>query len=67
MTVRQVQMLGDCLHVYLQTEKHRNVVASVDGTASFKAKESLPIYVDMSRALFFSAEADGPRLNAPLI
>jgi multiple sugar transport system ATP-binding protein len=65
MTVRQVQMLGDCLHVYLATEKHRHLVASVDGFAQIKAKESVPIYVDMRRALFFSVEGDGARLNTP--
>ncbi len=65
MTVRQVQMLGDCLHVYLATEKHRQLVAMVDGYAQFKAKESVSIYVDMARALFFSAEGDGARLNNP--
>jgi multiple sugar transport system ATP-binding protein len=66
MTVRQVQMLGDSLHVYLATEKHRQLVASVDGYAQFRTKETVPMYVDMDRALFFSAEADGARLNDPL-
>jgi multiple sugar transport system ATP-binding protein len=64
MLVRQVQMLGDCLHVYLATEKHKNLVASVDGYAQFKAKETLPVYIDMERALFFAADAGGARLNA---
>ncbi len=65
MTVRQVQMLGDCLHVYLATEKHRNLVASVDGYASLKPKETVPIYVDMTRSLFFDAEGEGKRLSTP--
>jgi multiple sugar transport system ATP-binding protein len=66
MMVRQVQMLGDSLHVYLATDKHRQLVASVDGYAQFRAKETVPIYVDMQRSLFFSAEGDGARLNQPL-
>jgi multiple sugar transport system ATP-binding protein len=65
MSVRQVQMLGDCLHVYLDSGRHKHLVASVDTDAKFKAKESLPVYVDMSRALFFSTEAAGVRLNGP--
>jgi multiple sugar transport system ATP-binding protein len=66
MTVRQVQMLGDSLHVYLATEKHRQLVASVDGYAQVRTKETVPMYVDMDRALFFSAESGGARLNDPL-
>jgi multiple sugar transport system ATP-binding protein len=65
-TVRQVQMLGDSLHVYLDTAKHKKLVASVDGYAHFTAKETVPIYVDIGRCLFFSAESDGVRLNEPL-
>jgi multiple sugar transport system ATP-binding protein len=66
MTVRQVQMLGDCLHVYLATDRHRQVVAAVDGYAQFKAKDVAVMYVDMQRSLFFSAGGDGARLNDPL-
>jgi multiple sugar transport system ATP-binding protein len=66
MSVRQVQMLGDSLHVYLATEKHRQLVAAVDGYAHFRAKETVPIYVDMHRSLFFSADGDGARLNDPI-
>ena len=66
MTVRQVQMLGDCLHVYLATDKHKNLVASVDGYAQFRAKDTVPIYVDMSRSLFFDASGDGARLSGPV-
>jgi multiple sugar transport system ATP-binding protein len=66
MMVRQVQMLGDCLHVYLSTEKHRQIVAAVDGYAQFKAKDTVPMYVDMQRSLFFAADAQGARLNDPL-
>jgi multiple sugar transport system ATP-binding protein len=66
MTVRQVQMLGDCLHVYLATEKHRQIVAAVDGYAQIKAKDTVPMYVDMQRSLFFAADAEGARLNDPL-
>jgi multiple sugar transport system ATP-binding protein len=65
MVVRQVQMLGDSLHVYLSTSKHPKLVASVDGYAQFKAKDVVPIYVDMQRALFFSADDAGTRLNVP--
>jgi multiple sugar transport system ATP-binding protein len=65
MSVRQVQMLGDCLHVYLDTSNHKHLVASVDADAPFKARESLSVYVDMSRALFFSTDGDGARLNGP--
>jgi multiple sugar transport system ATP-binding protein len=65
MLVRQVQMLGDCLHVYLATDKHKHVVASVDAYAPFKAKESVPVYVDMTRSLFFAADARGARLGGP--
>jgi multiple sugar transport system ATP-binding protein len=66
MMVRQVQMLGDCLHVYLTTDKHKSVVASVDGYTQIRAKESLPIYFDMTRSLFFAADAAGARLSGPL-
>jgi multiple sugar transport system ATP-binding protein len=65
MKVRQVQMLGNCLHVYLGTEKHKQLVAAVDASAPFKAKETAVVYVDMSRALFFSAAGDGVRLTGP--
>jgi multiple sugar transport system ATP-binding protein len=67
MTVRQVQMLGNCLHVYLATDKHRHLVASVDGNARFKAKESVKVYVNMARSLFFAAEGAGVRLNEPVL
>ncbi len=66
MVVRQVQMLGDCLHVYLSTSKHDKLVAAVDGYARFKAKETVPIYVDMERSLFFATDGIGARLNDPL-
>jgi len=66
MTVRQVQMLGDCLHVYLATDKHKHLIASVDGYAQFRAKESVPIYVDMTRSLFFAVGAEGERLSGPV-
>jgi multiple sugar transport system ATP-binding protein len=65
-TVRQVQMLGDSLHVYMDTEKHDRLVASVSGYAHFTPKATVPIYVDMARCLFFSAESEGVRLNEPL-
>jgi multiple sugar transport system ATP-binding protein len=65
MNVRQVQMLGNCLHVYLGTEKHKHIVAAVDAGAQFKAKELVVVYVDMSRALFFSGAGAGARLNGP--
>jgi len=65
-TVRQVQMLGDCVHVYLSTEKNPKLVASVDGYARFSAKQRVPFYVDMERSLFFAADAGGERLNDPL-
>lgn len=67
MVVRQVQMLGDCLHVYLSTGKHPKLVASVDGYAQLQAKDTVPIYVDMDRALFFAADAAGARLNEPVV
>jgi hypothetical protein len=66
MQVRQVQMLGDCLHVYLSTEHHPKVVAAVDGYAKFKPKELVPMHIDMQRALFFAADPAGARLNDPL-
>jgi multiple sugar transport system ATP-binding protein len=65
-TVRQVQMLGDCLHVYLATDRHKNLIASVDGYAQFRAKDTVPIYVDMTRSLFFSADSAGTRLSGPV-
>ncbi len=65
MKVNQVQMLGDCLHVFLSTDGHKNVVASVDGYSHIKAKATVPIYFDMSRALFFSPGEEGKRLNGP--
>ena len=65
MLVRQVQMLGDCLHVYLSTEKNPKLVATVDGYASIKAKEKLEIFFDMDRALFFAPDSIGSRLNNP--
>lgn len=66
MQVRQVQMLGDCLHVYLSTERHPKIVAAVDGYAVLKPKEVVPMHFDMQRALFFSSDAAGLRLNDPL-
>jgi multiple sugar transport system ATP-binding protein len=66
LTVRQVQMLGDSLHVYLATEKHPKIVASVDGYAQLSPKQTLPFYVDMRRCLFFAPDGDGARLNDPL-
>lgn len=65
MKVSQVQMLGDCLHVFLSTDRHARVVASVDGYCQVKAKETRRIRFDMSRALFFSADEAGARLNGP--
>jgi hypothetical protein len=41
-------------------------VAAVDGYAQFKAKDAVPMYVDMQRSLFFAADAQGARLNDPL-
>jgi hypothetical protein len=63
MHVTQVQMLGDRLHVFLKTDKHSRVVASVDGYAQLKSRDTLPIFFDMSRALFFSPGDEGVRLN----
>ena len=63
MTVSQVQMLGDRLHVYL---RRTNTAASwrrSTATRKIKSKDTLPIFVDISRALFF-APGDGPRFNA---
>jgi multiple sugar transport system ATP-binding protein len=65
-TVRQVQMLGDCVHVYVATEKNSKLVASVDGYARFAPKQRVPFHVDMERCLFFAADASGERLNEPL-
>ena len=65
-TVRQVQMLGDCVHVYLSTEKNAKLVASVNGYARFSPKQRVSFYVDMERCLFFAADAGGERLNDPL-
>jgi len=66
MLVRQVQMLGDSLHVHLSTEKHPKLVATVDGYAKFRAKETTEMYIDMQRSLFFAADAAGVRLNTPV-
>ncbi len=66
MQVRQVQMLGDCLHVYLSTERHPKIVAAVDGYAQLKPKEIVPMHFDMQRALFFAPDTIGARLNSPL-
>ena len=65
-TVRQVQMLGDCVHVYLSTENNAKLVASVDGYARFSPKQRVPFHVDMDRCLFFADDASGERLNDPL-
>jgi len=65
-TVRQVQMLGDCVHVYVATEKNNKLVASVDGYARFAPKQRVPFHVDMERCLFFAADAGGERLDEPL-
>jgi multiple sugar transport system ATP-binding protein len=66
MLVRQVQMLGDSLHVHLATDKHPKLVATVDGYAKFRPKETTIMYIDMQRSLFFAADAAGARLNTPL-
>lgn len=65
-TVRQVQMLGDCLHVHLSTDQQR-LVASVDAYSRLRAREVLPIHLHLSRCLFFAADAEGKRLNDPLV
>ncbi|HWO13287.1 MAG TPA: sn-glycerol-3-phosphate ABC transporter ATP-binding protein UgpC [Polyangiaceae bacterium] len=65
-SVRQVQMLGDCVHVYLATAAHPKLVASVDGHARLAPKERVPFHVDMERCLFFATSATGERLNDPL-
>lgn len=65
MNVKQVQMLGDRLHVFLSTDRHARVIASVDGYCQIKSKETLPIFFDMSRAVFFSPGDDGARLTGP--
>ncbi len=65
MKVKQVQMLGDRLHVFLSTDKHATIVASMDGYSPIKSRDTLPIFFDMSRALFFSPGNDGVRLNGP--
>jgi hypothetical protein len=56
-------MLGDRLHVYLSTERHRHVVASVGGYSTIKAKETVPVYFDMDRVLFFANSGAGERLH----
>lgn len=65
MNVKQVQMLGDRLHVFLSTDRHARVIASVDGYCQIKSKETLPIFFDMSRAVFFSPGDEGVRLTGP--
>lgn len=65
MKANQVQMLGDRLHVFSSTERHSRIVASVDGYSPIKAKEVLPLFFDMSRALFFEPGDEGRRLNGP--
>jgi multiple sugar transport system ATP-binding protein len=65
MNVKQVQMLGDKLHVFLSTPGHDRVVASVDGYSPIKSKETVPIFFDMTRALFFSPGDSGERLTGP--
>ena len=64
-SVRQVQMLGDCVHVYLSTDKQTKLVASVDGYARFVPRQRVPFHVDMERCLFFAADPGGERLNEP--
>lgn len=64
MTVRRVQMLGDCRHVFFATPAHDGVVATVDGYAKFEPEQTLPVHVDMSRAHFFEASESGQRLDA---
>jgi multiple sugar transport system ATP-binding protein len=65
MNVKQVQMLGDKLHVFLSTPGHDRVVASVDGYSPIKSKETVPIFFDMTRAVFFSPGDSGERLTGP--
>jgi hypothetical protein len=65
MKARLVQTLGDRLVVYFTTPKHDHIVAQLDGYATVKPSDSLRMFVDMERSLFFSAEGTGQRLSGP--
>jgi multiple sugar transport system ATP-binding protein len=65
MTVRLVQTLGDRLIVYFNTPNHAHIVAQLDGYAQVKPSDSLPMFVDMERALFFAADDVGKRISGP--
>ena len=65
-TVRQVQMLGDSVHVYMTTDRDTKLVASMDGYARFAPKQRVVLHLDMDRCSFFAADAAGERLNQPL-
>jgi multiple sugar transport system ATP-binding protein len=62
MQVALVQPLGDRLNVYLSTSKHENLIAQVSADAPLRAGDSVPIYLDMSRAHFFAADDSGAAL-----
>jgi hypothetical protein len=65
MKVRLVQTLGDRLLVYFATPHHDHIVAQMDGYAQLKLNDTLPVYIDMERALFFAAGDVGARISGP--
>jgi hypothetical protein len=62
MKVALVQPLGDRLNVYLGTPRHDNLIAQVSADAQLRAGQSVPFYLDMSRAHFFAPGEAGPAL-----
>jgi hypothetical protein len=60
-----VQTLGDRLIVYFATPNHDHIVAQLDGYATVKPSDSLRMFVDMERSLFFAADDAGRRLSGP--
>jgi multiple sugar transport system ATP-binding protein len=65
MKVRLVQTLGDRLVVYFTTPHHAHIVAQLDGYATVKPNDIVPMFVDMERSLFFADDDVGKRISGP--
>ena len=62
MQVKLTQPLGDRTNVHLALESESRVVAQLHAHARFDVGQTLPVYVDMQRALFFEPSDQGRTL-----
>ena len=62
MRVTLIQPLGDKMDIYLATDRHPHSIAHVDAHAGVRVGETLPVYLDTSRAHFFLPGEVGERI-----